>query len=269
MKSLHSEKEETVLFNKILRRIFILAFITTVLISVNVAADQVITDGLVSYWSFNEGSIVGKTVKDVFGANHGTIDGDVEAAKGGKFGQALRFDGGHVDCGANKSLIEIGDQMTLELWLKADKPGWAIIAGVSKSGSNSYVTAWHPDPRIDFNLWNGNKETWPFHSAAKLTIKDWYHVACVYDGSEAIIYVNGKIDNKKKFEGELKHNGVNFWMGARKSDGLPYFGLVDELRLYKRGLSQAEVKKNMVAEGLAVQPAQKLALTWGKMKVAK
>ena len=56
MKSLHSEKEETVLFNKILRRIFILAFIAIVLISVNVAADQVITDGLVSYWAFNEGS---------------------------------------------------------------------------------------------------------------------------------------------------------------------------------------------------------------------
>ena len=149
------------------------------------------------------------------------------------------------------------------------KYGVPIIAGVSKSGSNSYVTAWHPDPRIDFNLWNGNKETWPFHSAAKLTIKDWYHVACVYDGSEAIIYVNGKIDNKKKFEGELKHNGANFWMGARKSDGLPYFGLVDELRLYKRGLSQAEVKKNMDAEGLTVQPAQKLALTWGKVKMAK
>ena len=166
-------------------------------------------------------------------------------------------------------MIEIGDQMTLELWLKADKPAWAIIAGVSKSGSNSYVTAWHPDPRIDFNLWNGNKETWPFHSAAKLTIKDWYHVGCVYDGSEAIIYVNGKIDNKKKFEGELKHNGANFWMGARKSDGLPYFGLVDKLRLYKWGLSQAEVKKNMDAEGLAVRPDQMLALTWGKIKMAK
>lgn len=53
-----------------------------------------------------------------------------------------------------------------------------------------------------------------------LTVKDWYHVACVYDGSEAIIYANGKIDNKKKFEGEPKHNGANFWMGARKSDGL-------------------------------------------------
>jgi len=65
MKSLHREKEKTVLFNKSLRRIFILAFIATVLISVNVAADQVITNGLVSYWSFNEGSIVGKTVKDV------------------------------------------------------------------------------------------------------------------------------------------------------------------------------------------------------------
>jgi hypothetical protein len=47
------------------------------------------------------------------------------------------------------------------------------------------------------------------------------------------------------------------------------FGLVDELRLYKRGLSRAEVKKNMDAEELAVQPDQMLALTWGKIKMAK
>ena len=58
-------------------------------------------------------------------------------------------------------------------------------------------------------------------------------------------------------------------MGARKSDGLPYNGLLDELRLYNRGLSQEEIENNRDAEGLAVQPAQKLALTWGTIKVSR
>ena len=58
-------------------------------------------------------------------------------------------------------------------------------------------------------------------------------------------------------------------MGARKSDGLPYNGLLDELRLYNRGLSQEEIENNLEAEGLAVQPAQKLALTWGTIKVSR
>ena len=103
----------------------------------------------------------------------------------------------------------------------------------------------------------------------QLDVGKWHHIAGVYDGSEAIIYINGEVDNEKKFEGVLKHNGENFWMGARKSDGLPYHGILDELRLYNRGLSQAEIEQNLEAEGLAVEPTQKLALTWGAIKVSK
>ena len=58
-------------------------------------------------------------------------------------------------------------------------------------------------------------------------------------------------------------------MGARKSDGLPYHGLLDELRLYNRGLTQEEVENNLDAVGLAVEPTQKLALTWGMIKISK
>ena len=254
------------MINRTLRQMFVLAVIATVLMAINVAhARQAITDGLVSYWSFNKDSIADKTVKDIFGSNDGKMDGNVEVAKG-KVGEALKFSGGHVDCGASKDLTDIGDQITLELWIKPEKPGWAIFAGISRSANNSYVIAWSDQTRIDFNLWNGALETWPFHSVAQPDVNKWYHIAGVYDGSKAIIYINGDFDSEKKFEGDLKHNGENFWMGARKSDGLPYHGLLDELRLYNRGLSEDEVKNNMDAVGLAVDPTQKLAVTWGSIK---
>ena len=257
------------MINRTLGQMFVLAVITTVLTATNVAqARQAITDGLISYWSFNKASVEGKTVKDVFGANDGTMDGNVEIANG-KVGEALKFSGGHVDCGADKSLTDIGDQLTLEMWIKPEKPGWAIIAGISRSGNNSYVVAWSDQTRVDFNLWNGALETWPFHSVGQPEVDKWHHVAGVYDGSEAIIYINGEVDNEKKFEGVIKHNGENFWMGARKSDGLAFNGLLDELRLYNRGLSQEEVENNRDAVGLAVEPTQKLALTWGTIKVSE
>ena len=257
------------MINRTLRQTFVLAIIATVLMATNSAeARQAITDGLVSYWSFNKDTVTGKTVKDIFGANDGTMDGNVEVVNG-KVGEALKFSGGHVDCGAGNDLTDIGDQLTLEMWIKPEKAGWAIIAGISRSGNNSYVIAWSDQTRIDFNLWNGALETWPFHSLAQPDVNTWYHVAGVYDGSKAIIYINGEEDSNKKFEGAIKHNGENFWMGARKSDGLPYNGLLDELRLYNRGLSQAEIEQNLDAVGLAVQPDQKLALTWGAIKVSK
>ena len=256
------------MINRIPRHTFVIAVIATVLLATNVAhARQAVTDGLVSYWSFNKDTVAGKTVEDIVGANDGTMDGNVEIVEG-KVGEALKFSGGHVDCGADKSLTDIGDQITLEAWIKPDKPGWAIFAGISRSGNNSYVIAWSDQTRVDFNLWNGALETWPFHSVGQPDVGKWHHIAGVYDGSVAIIYINGEEDNEKKFEGVLKHNGENFWMGARKSDGLPYHGILDELRLYNRGLSQAEIEQNLEAEGLAVEPTEKLALTWGAIKVS-
>ena len=257
------------MINRTLRQMLVLAVIATVLMATNAAhARQAISDGLVSYWSFNKAAVEGKTVKDVFGANDGTMDGNVEVVKG-KVGEALKFSGGHVDCGSDKSLTDIGDQLTLEMWIKPEKPGWAIIAGISRSGNNSYVIAWSDQTRVDFNIWNGALETWPFHSIAQPEVNKWHHVAGVYDGSKAIIYINGEFDSEKDFEGALKHNGENFWMGARKSDGLPFNGLLDELRLYNRGLTQEEVEQNLDAVGLAVEPNEKLALTWGAIKVSK
>ncbi len=257
------------MINRTPRQLIAITIIMVVLMATSVAyARQAVTDGLVSYWSFNKDSVAGKTVKDSVGANDGTMDGNVEVVDG-KVGEALKFSGGHVDCGADKSLTDIGDQITLEAWIKPEKPGWAIFAGISRSGNNSYVIAWSDQTRVDFNLWNGALETWPFHSVGQPDVGKWHHIAGVYDGSVAIIYVNGEVDNEKKFEGVLKHNGENFWMGARKSDGLPYHGILDELRLYNRGLNQEEIEQNLEAEGLAVDPTQKLALTWGKIKVSR
>ena len=249
---------------------FVFAVMAAVLTTINHVYAQAITDGLISYWSFNQDTVADKTVKDIFGTNDGTINGNVEVVNG-KFGDALKFSGGHVDCGAAKDLVEIGDQITLEMWIKPEKAGWAIIAGISKSGSNTYVIAWSDQTQVDFNIWNGALETWPFQSAAKLELNKWHHVAGVYDGAEAIIYINGEFDSKKDFDGNLKHNGENFWMGARKVGGLQYNGLLDELRIYNRGLSQNEIKNNLDATGLAVdvEPSNKLALTWGMIKVSK
>jgi len=44
--------------------------------------------------------------------------------------------------------------------------------------------------------------------------------------------------------------------------------MLDEVRLYDRALSEKEVLNNMEAEGLAMEPAGKLNLTWGQIKTA-
>jgi hypothetical protein len=47
-------------------------------------------------------------------------------------------------------------------------------------------------------------------------------------------------------------------------------GIIDEVRIYEKALSEAEVKQNFAAEGIAedVESQGKLAATWGKMKTS-
>ena len=58
----------------------------------NATAATIVTDGLVSYWTFDEQDITDNTVKDVWGNNNGTIVGEPKIVAG-QVGDALQFDG--------------------------------------------------------------------------------------------------------------------------------------------------------------------------------
>ena len=93
------------MFNKILTIAFVLAVIAAVFTYANMANARIVEKGLVSYWTFDKATIKGKTVKDVWGNNDGTIEGDPQIVEG-KIGRALEFDGtgDHVNCGNDESL---------------------------------------------------------------------------------------------------------------------------------------------------------------------
>ena len=76
------------------------------------------------------------------------------------------------------------------------------------------------------------------------------------------------MDSVKAFNGDLKHNGQEFWIGGRASlANLFINATIDEVRVYKRALSDAEIKQNFGANGLAVEPDGKLATAWGLLKL--
>ena len=48
------------------------------MLTVNALAKTVVTDGLVSYWTFDQGTIINNKVKDVWGENDATTVGNTE-----------------------------------------------------------------------------------------------------------------------------------------------------------------------------------------------
>jgi len=51
---------------------------------------------------------------------------------------------------------------------------------------------------------------------------------------------------------------------AGRGNERPFFGVIDELKIYNRTLSDAEIGEAMKAA--AVQPSEKLATSWGRHK---
>ena len=97
--------------------------------SLNTAPASVVTDGLVSYWPFDRGYIINKTVKDVWGDNNGTISGNPKVVPG-QVGEALAFDG----AGDFVNLTTLGDfgsqfgTSSFEAWIKTtNKKDWMTL----------------------------------------------------------------------------------------------------------------------------------------------
>ncbi|MXV73883.1 LamG domain-containing protein [Candidatus Poribacteria bacterium] len=258
--------------------------ITGLGIGIPVAAQTVvIEDGLIGYWSFDKDTVKGKIVADIWGNQDAEIIGDLQIVPG-KFGEAVQLGGG---AGAR---IQITDdikkaelpteEMTVELWVWDEQfIEWGgYMVAVQDNGA--FEKGWLLGTRwkaFSFALSSEDADDGDglltyLNSANSYDVNEWHHVVGTYDGKEMKIYVDGKLEGTSGVQsGPINYpDRVFFSMGAYKDDNEDFVlkGMLDEVRLYDRALSEKEVSNNLEAEGLAVDPAGKLSLTWGQIKAA-
>ena len=76
-----------------------------------------------------------------------------------------------------------------------------------------------------------------------LSANVWYHIACVWDGANMYIYLNGASDATPAVKtGTMADNGLNASIGRKGGNTLFFNGKLDEVRLYNRTLSAGEIK---------------------------
>jgi hypothetical protein len=199
--------------------------------------------GLVGYWSFDEGA--GTTAYDASGkGNNGTL---VNGPKwtNGKFGQALSFDGvdDYVDFGDIDMLEFTGTApFSVAAWLWLD-PAISSSHIISKEGSSATgVQGWQfgwLGSTIRLIRWrDGNPNVCSF----TVPTGKWIHVVFTYDGSIIRGYLNGGFQTSLSSTFEIIGTAYPFRIGARPYGGYYYKGLIDEVRIYNRALSEEEIR---------------------------
>ena len=259
---------------------------------------DVVTDGLVSYWTFDKAYIVNDTVKDVWGDNNGTIIGNPKVVPG-QVGEALKFDG----AGDFVNLTTLGDfgrqigTSSFEAWIKTrnktdwmtlinthgeECPNWGIElnaindghAFLIREGILQFVVSLKEEKE------NGACVTFGTGSSFQIFDGNWHH----------IVYINeynldeGKGKESIYIDGVFYHLGNSLfgdngaflpftdpvYLGARnfrrKSEG--YFeGMIDEVRFYDRPLTTDEVIQNFEStQPYNIAPKGKLSTVWATLK---
>ena len=258
---------------KMFTLIAVLSVIATSVWYANVVeAGVVVTDGLVSFWTFDKSDIDSKTVKDVWGKNDGAIVGNPKEVEG-KIEEAMEFNGksDFIDCG-NDASLDLTDAITIEVWIKPESAGEGGPNAGPICKAESGVDPWSWQLRYNapgsfmgfqFNA-NPGGSTW-ISVQEKLSAGEWHHIAGTFDGKEIICYLNGTEKEKGKIAA-ISGGAGTFFIGQ---DGWVnvFNGVIDEVRIYDRALNETEIQQNYESTSqLAVVPTDKLAVTWGKVK---
>jgi len=205
--------------------------------------------GLVAAYSFNEGT--GSTVTDASGnGNTGTISGATWTTAG-KYGSALSFNGTSslIAIPASASL-NITSAITLEAWTypTVSQSGWRTILQKESEAfwlhASSTAGALRPGAGGTFN---GSTST--FYAPSAIAVTTWTHLAMTYDGATARLYVNGAQVSSMSVSGALQSTTTPLRIGGNVPYGEFFQGLIDEVRVYNRALSAAEIQTDM---GVAV-----------------
>ena len=228
-------------------KIIFLASLFLFALSSHRALADITTDcsNLAGLYNFN-GNAQDSTGKN----NPGTMHNGADCNFQGKFGSACKFDGidDYLNLGRGASLNNL-DKFTLSLWVrKLGGESYKVL--VSKSSSSRWRwSIYSTGSQFSSYLSHSGAAAKSDSSIDKFNYYDWVHLAATYDitGDRTIhLYVNGAETNyytKKTSAGSLLANADQDLLVGGILGGDSFEGVIDDLAVYNRALSPAEIKE--------------------------
>jgi hypothetical protein len=231
-----------------------------------------ITDNLAGYWKLDDATGSSTAADSSANGNLGTLVGFVDLSScwvTGITNGALNFNGDastadliavpNVGTPAPAVLdFNANPAFTLAAWVKASLPqtnGAAIICKGAGGGGEQYS--------MDINGSNFRFYARDTNGAAvnlNTTVPlngTWQHVAAVLDVTNGIMnyYVNGQLVNVAIPPASINTNGHEVSIGNRQSGALttynlPFSGAIDDVRIYSRALTSADIQALYATGGL-------------------
>ena len=233
--------------------------------------------GLIAAYPMDEGA--GAKAADISGNGHDGVITDGNWVTG-VYGEAVEFTGGQSHMAADGVLSSLpNNAISLGAWFQLQAHGtYEGIIGASEAGVGAvsgeccqYRLMVDPGFNPFYNA-GGHRDV----AVADASVEEgvWYHYAMTIGGGAVTVYLDGQvIAESDAVNDPLPELATPLLVGTGESAGTwPLAGLVDEVFVYDRALSAAEVKEIMgasLASSTSVDARGKLPLRWADMKSAR
>ena len=185
-------------------------------------------------------------VPDYSGNNYdGIVNGNCTWVAGRINGAInLDGDGDFIDIG-NPSELNITDKITVTAWIKVNAFDKAYQAIVTKGDTSWQLRRNGTTNNVQFAVRTAAGDPISV-TGSSVNVNDglWHHIAGVYDkGSDALLlYVDGVLVGTGEASGDLNTNSASVYIGENAEQRGKYFnGLIDDVRVYHKGLSLLEI----------------------------
>jgi hypothetical protein len=190
--------------------------------------------GLVSYWSFNDG-----TNDEVTGNNGVPINA---TRTSGIVRDAYALDGrGDFIVVNDSSSLDVSSGMTLSMWfyVAGNTQGYLM----NKPGAFMMQYQGSPNNSTQAGIYSNG--TWiGLVNSGALPLNTWINVIFTYNQSKAYLYINGVQVNSGTSTSPIDTNNNSVYIGAKNSTDRTrdFNGSIDEIGIWNRALSASAVK---------------------------
>ncbi len=217
----------------------------TVAVTLTVSAPPPPGGAPVGAWGFDEAS--GTTAGDSSGrGNNGTIAGATRTTAG-KIGSALSFDGiNDLVTVPDSASLDLTNRATLEAWVYPTALGvdWRTVLLKEQPGQLVYAlyAQQRRGPPSGHMFTTGDLYV---NGSTQLPLNTWSHLATTWDGTTLRVYLNGTQVGTRALGGTLVNSAGALRFGGNNVWAEWLAGRLDEIRVYNRALTQAEIQADM------------------------
>lgn len=202
-----------------------------------------------TYWRLGE--TAGAVADDLMNRADGVYTGAPALNQAGAISGngAVQFDGVNDYVGiANEALFDLSSAITIEAWIKVSSFTKAWQAIVTKGDSSWRLARYNTTDRISFDTSGLSNLGLP--SNRSVNDGQWHHVVAVYDGAAKYLYIDGSLDAWTPATGAISANNFEVRIGENAQAAGRYFhGAIDEVAIYSRAISAAEVASHYADGG--------------------